>query len=74
MERVIDGSRFAVSHLYEEAQRYWVGGVCATARANSAIGHPLYVARGDGARIVDVEGREYIDMCMSHGASGSVTK
>lgn len=58
-----------VSHLYEEAQRYLVGGVCATARANSALGHPLYVARGDGARIVDVEGREYIDLCMSHGAS-----
>ena len=55
--------------LYEQAQRYLPGGVSATARANAAIGQPLYVARGDGARIVDVEGREYIDMCMSHGAS-----
>lgn len=43
--------------------------MCATARANAAIGHPFYVARGDGSRIYDVEGREYIDMCMSHGAS-----
>lgn len=55
--------------LYEQAQRYLPGGVSATARANAAIGHPLYVTRGDGARIYDVEGREYIDMCMSHGAS-----
>jgi glutamate-1-semialdehyde 2,1-aminomutase len=55
--------------LYEQAQRYLPGGVSATARANAAIGHPLYVARGDGARIYDVEGCEYIDMCMSHGAS-----
>jgi glutamate-1-semialdehyde 2,1-aminomutase len=58
-----------LSRLYEEAQRYLVGGVSATARANPAIGHPLYVARGDGPRLYDVEGREYIDMCMSHGAS-----
>lgn len=55
--------------LYEEAQRYLPGGVSATARANAALGHPLYVSRGDGARLYDVEGREYIDMCMSHGAS-----
>jgi glutamate-1-semialdehyde 2,1-aminomutase len=58
-----------ISDVYEQAQQYLVGGVCATARANAAIGHPLYVARGDGPRIYDVEGREYIDMCMSHGAS-----
>jgi len=55
--------------LYEQAQCYLPGGVSATARANPAIGHPLYVARGDGSRIYDVEGREYVDMCMSHGAS-----
>ena len=59
----------SVSQLYEQAQRYLPGGVSATARANAAIGHPLYVSRGDGPRLYDVEGREYIDMCMSHGAS-----
>ncbi len=58
-----------LKQLYEQAQQYLPGGVCATARANAAIGHPLYVARGDGSRVYDVEGREYIDMCMSHGAS-----
>ena len=59
----------SLSQLYEQAQRYLPGGVSATARANAAIGHPLYVSRGDGPRLYDVEGREYIDMCMSHGAS-----
>ncbi len=55
--------------LHDIAKRYFPGGVCATARANEAIGHPLYVSRGEGPRIYDLDGREYIDMCMSHGAS-----
>jgi len=54
---------------YEFAQRYLPGGVSATARANRAVGHPLYVQRGHGARVVDIEGREMIDMCVSHGAA-----
>ena len=33
--------------LYAHAQRYFPGGVTATARANAAIGRPFYVARGD---------------------------
>jgi glutamate-1-semialdehyde 2,1-aminomutase len=55
--------------LYAEAQRYFPGGVTATARANPAIGRPFYVARGDGAYVYDLDGREYVDMCVSHGAS-----
>ncbi|NLF71878.1 MAG: aminotransferase class III-fold pyridoxal phosphate-dependent enzyme [Candidatus Anammoximicrobium sp.] len=58
-----------ISQLYEQAPRYLAGGVCASARANAAIGHPLYLARGEGSRIYDIVGREHIDMCMSHGAS-----
>src|SRR5215470_15663491 len=55
--------------LYETARRYLPGGVSATARMNPAIGHPFYVSRGDGARVYDLDGREYVDMCISHGAS-----
>jgi glutamate-1-semialdehyde 2,1-aminomutase len=55
--------------LYDTARQYLPGGVCATARANQAIGHPLYVSRGDGSRVYDLDGRDYIDMCTSHGAS-----
>ena len=59
----------SADELYAEAQRYFPGGVTATARANSAIGHPFYVARGDGAYVYDLDGREYVDLCISHGAS-----
>jgi glutamate-1-semialdehyde 2,1-aminomutase len=55
--------------LYTDAQRYFPGGVTATARANVAIGHPFYVARGAGAYVYDLDGREYVDLCISHGAS-----
>ncbi len=54
---------------YTFAQTYLPGGVSATARANRALGHPLYLSHGDGARVYDLDGRGYVDMCMSHGAS-----
>lgn len=57
------------SEHYQLAQKYLPGGVSATARANRAIGHPLYVSRGNGPFVYDIEGREYVDMCLSHGAS-----
>ena len=57
------------SEHYQLAKQYLPGGVSATARANAAIGHPLYVSRGDGPFVYDIEGREYVDMCLSHGAS-----
>ena len=55
--------------LYQSAQQVLPGGVCASFRVNKATGRPLYIARGDGPRVYDVDGREYIDMCVSHGAS-----
>ncbi len=55
--------------LYADAQRYFPGGVTASARANPAIGRPFYVARGDGPYVYDLAGREYVDLCVSHGAS-----
>ena len=55
--------------LYELARRYLPGGVSAAARLDKALGRPFYAARGDGPRIWDVDGREYIDMHMSYGAA-----
>jgi len=55
--------------LYATASRFLPGGVCASARANAAIGRPFYVSRGDGALLYDLDDRPYIDMCTSHGAS-----
>ena len=54
---------------YERAQTFLPGGVTATARGNRALGRPLYVKGGDGATLCDLDGVNYVDMCMSHGAS-----
>ena len=44
------------------------GGVHSPVRAFRSVGGtPLFVARAEGARIVDVDGRPYIDLCMSFG-------
>ncbi len=55
--------------LYERAQRVLPGGATAAARINKAFGHPIYMAKGKGSRLFDVDGHEYIDMCTSMGAS-----
>ena len=45
------------------------GGVTASARYNPALGHALFMERGEGAYLYDVDGHRYIDYCISHGAS-----
>jgi glutamate-1-semialdehyde 2,1-aminomutase len=55
--------------LYTRAQRVLPGGVTAAARVNRGLGQPLFMERGQGSRLLDVDGKEYIDMCMSMGAS-----
>ena len=55
--------------LYTLAREVVPGGVCASYRVNEAMGRPFYVSHGDGAYVYDLDGREYVDMCMSHGAS-----
>jgi glutamate-1-semialdehyde 2,1-aminomutase len=62
---LIDKSRT----LYERALKVMPGGVNASARLNSALGQPLFMARGDGAYVYDVDGHRLIDYCVSHGAS-----
>jgi glutamate-1-semialdehyde 2,1-aminomutase len=62
-------TQISAEGLYEEARRYFPGGVTASARMNGAIGRPFYVSRGQGPYVYDLEGREYVDMCCSHGAS-----
>jgi glutamate-1-semialdehyde 2,1-aminomutase len=43
--------------------------VSASTRLNRALGHPMLVGRAEGCRIWDLDGREYIDLCCSHGAT-----
>src|SRR5215510_3074312 len=54
--------------LFARANRCIPGGVNSPVRAFRAVGgQPLFIARGDGSRIWDVDGREYIDYVGSWG-------
>jgi glutamate-1-semialdehyde 2,1-aminomutase len=56
------------SELYEEALHLMPGGVNSPVRAFRAVGGtPRFLARGAGARVWDVEGREYVDYIGSWG-------
>jgi glutamate-1-semialdehyde 2,1-aminomutase len=54
---------------FDRARHVLPGGVTAAARLNSTLGRPFVVARGEGSRLYDLDGREYIDFCTSFGAS-----
>jgi len=54
--------------LFHRAQRVIPGGVNSPVRAFRAVGgKPLFIQRGNGSRIWDVDGREYIDYVGSWG-------
>jgi len=60
----IDRSR----ELMERANRWIPGGVNSPVRAFKAVGgHPLVIDRGEGCKVVDVDGNVYIDYVMSYG-------
>src|SRR5262245_35464861 len=54
---------------YQEARKYLAGGVSASTRLNRALGRPMLFDRAAGCRLWDLDGREYIDLCCSHGAT-----
>src|SRR4051812_31103087 len=58
-----------VREQYEQAQKYLAGGVSASTRLNRAVGHAMLFDRAKGCRLWDLDGREYIDLCCSHGAT-----
>lgn len=54
--------------LFEEAVRYIPGGVNSPVRAFKSVGGgPIFIKRGLGSRILDVDGNEFIDMVGSWG-------
>jgi glutamate-1-semialdehyde 2,1-aminomutase len=57
------------SELYRRALELIPGGVNSPVRAMRAVGldEPVFMARGEGAEIEDVDGRRYIDWVMSWG-------
>ena len=53
---------------YERAVELLPGGVNSPVRAMRAIGRdPIFVARGEGAELIDVDGNRYVDWVMSWG-------
>ena len=67
--------------LFREAKKMFPGGVHSPVRAfKSVSGSPLFIHKGDGCRITDVDGNEFIDFCCSWGPlilghnNGSVRK
>lgn len=56
--------------LYERGLRRIPGGVNSPVRAFRSVGGtPYFVARGEGSRVWDVEGNEFLDYVQSYGAS-----
>jgi glutamate-1-semialdehyde 2,1-aminomutase len=56
------------AELYERALSLLPGGVNSPVRAMRSIGRaPIFIASGKGARVVDVDGNEYVDWISSWG-------
>ena len=56
------------AELYHRATSVLPGGVNSPVRAMQAIGRdPLFIERGDGAEIIDVDGNRYVDWVCSWG-------
>lgn len=54
--------------LFQEAQKFLPGGVDSPVRAFRAVGgQPLFIERGEGPYLFDVDGNRYIDYVLSWG-------
>src|SRR5437763_2453220 len=56
------------ARLYSAARQLLPGGVNSPVRSMRSIGRdPIFIARGEGARLFDVDGNEYVDWVSSWG-------
>lgn len=56
------------ARLMARASKRLPGGVNSPVRAFRSVGgDPLYMERGEGSRIFDVDGNSYVDYVMSYG-------
>lgn len=61
-------NRSRSAELFEAAKEYFPGGVNSPVRAFKSVGGtPLFIAKGDGAKIWDEDCNEFIDFCGSWG-------
>ena len=56
---------------FERATRALAGGVSSSARAVTCgdLSYPLYISRGQGSRVWDADGNEFIDYLIGYGSS-----
>lgn len=55
-------------NLFQKAQQLLPGGVDSPARAFSPVGgQPVFIDRGEGAYMIDVDGNKYVDYVLSFG-------
>ncbi|MCX7025951.1 MAG: aminotransferase class III-fold pyridoxal phosphate-dependent enzyme [Spirochaetes bacterium] len=54
---------------YEEAKKYMVMGVASSGKYNKSLGKSLILKNGDGCKMTDLDGNEWIDYHTSSGAS-----
>jgi len=60
--------RLTSAQAYARAMELMPGGVNSPVRAMRSIGRdPIFVARGEGAELIDVDGNRYVDWVMSWG-------
>lgn len=63
-----DIDRTKSAELFSKAVQYFPGGVNSPVRAFKSVhGTPLFIERGDGCRIWDADGNEFVDFCCSWG-------
>lgn len=62
------GSPKGSEALFQRAAQLMPGGVSSPVRAFGSVGGtPRYMARGEGATLIDEDGRRYTDFCMAWG-------
>ncbi|MCS7047097.1 MAG: aspartate aminotransferase family protein, partial [Gemmataceae bacterium] len=54
---------------YQRACKSLAAGVSSSTRVNQAVGHAMYFDRAEGCRVWDLDGKDYFDLCCSHGAT-----
>lgn len=58
-----------VQAQFQRACQSLAGGVSSSTRVNQALGHAMLFNHASGCRLWDLDGKELIDLCCSHGAT-----
>tara|TARA_Y100000766_G_scaffold246481_1_gene227045 strand:- start:1730 stop:3058 length:1329 start_codon:yes stop_codon:yes gene_type:complete len=68
MKNIIEMNQNKSNELYQKSSQYFPGGVNSPVRAFKSVdGTPLFIKKGKGAFITDVDGNKFIDFCASWG-------